>query len=494
MKKIIAVLIAVLWLFSCSVGAAAEAYYPNTRSSSKRSVTFSFDTVSGKQGDLVTVNFSLDTENSDITNGDIDFIYNKELLEEVRDEELDKFFVMGDVLYNCTYADNQENLKIAFATMNKIKRKGVVVAFTFRLLQDVEEPQKVMSCRIRNLSYEDDYTREFDTITVNNCWEAHPFTTDKNAMWANVLEVEVGNAEGSFGDLVYITVEVKQTQTYLKEFAVKLLYDTEKLRVAPMEQPYELDEVLQNGGNGTFDSQTGIFHYQRETGLTEPCKMTFVLEIAEDVVASELVTVGLEFTQPPVHGLDVTVEYIPQVKNGVVSIEPIPYRYVLTENGMKLVGCNTNSTSYRVPSAVDGETVTEIGENAFAGSPFMQKVTVTNYVTIIHPTAFEGVQEDFVLRGGENSAAQAFAKEHGIAFQVAPEVAEVVTGTDVYAPGDLDKDGYYTAKDALEILKKAVGKGNLTPGQEAAANVNQDAKIDAKDALVVLKRAVGKVA
>lgn len=58
--------------------------------------------------------------------------------------------------------------------------------------------------------------------------------------------------------------------------------------------------------------------------------------------------------------------------------------------------------------------------------------------------------------------------------------------------GDLNDDGKINAKDALEVLKAAVGKVQLSNEQKAAADVNGDNNINAKDALEILKYSVGK--
>ena len=59
--------------------------------------------------------------------------------------------------------------------------------------------------------------------------------------------------------------------------------------------------------------------------------------------------------------------------------------------------------------------------------------------------------------------------------------------------GDVNNDGKIDAKDALEVLKAAVGKGKLTPSQQVLAELNADGQINAKDALLILKRAVKKI-
>ncbi len=83
------------------------------------------------------------------------------------------------------------------------------------------------------------------------------------------------------------------------------------------------------------------------------------------------------------------------------------------------------------------------------------------------------VSEDVVKRLSDVRAAIDAAK--GVAF------------------GDLNGDTKIDAKDALEILKAAVGKVTLTDAQKVTADLNGDTKIDAKDALLVLRKAVDKI-
>ena len=60
--------------------------------------------------------------------------------------------------------------------------------------------------------------------------------------------------------------------------------------------------------------------------------------------------------------------------------------------------------------------------------------------------------------------------------------------------GNVNTDTAVDAKDALELLKRAVGKVTFTANQAFYGDVNADTKIDAKDALDVLKFAVQKLA
>ncbi len=73
-----------------------------------------------------------------------------------------------------------------------------------------------------------------------------------------------------------------------------------------------------------------------------------------------------------------------------------------------------------------------------------------------------------------------------------PPVVEPVPET--VSPGDVDGNGAINAKDALAVLKNAVGKQAFTADQQKAADVNADGRVDAKDALEILKKAVGKPA
>ena len=80
--------------------------------------------------------------------------------------------------------------------------------------------------------------------------------------------------------------------------------------------------------------------------------------------------------------------------------------------------------------------------------------------------------------------------------EVPPSDEPVTTPTDLpdVVLGDLNEDGKPDAKDALVVLKIAVGKIQPTDVQEIAADVNKDNIINAKDALEILKKSVGKEA
>ncbi len=73
------------------------------------------------------------------------------------------------------------------------------------------------------------------------------------------------------------------------------------------------------------------------------------------------------------------------------------------------------------------------------------------------------------------------------------EPAPPTPPADVFEQGDVNEDKEVNAKDALEVLKFAVGKTTLSGEAQLRADVNLDDKINAKDALDILKYAVGKL-
>ncbi len=170
-------------------------------------------------------------------------------------------------------------------------------------------------------------------------------------------------------------------------------------------------------------------------------------------------------------------------------------------DGVTIIGYTGEETNVVIPQIINGKAVVGIAGGAFKGMVTLTSVTIPDSVVTIAEDAFEGCNESLKLLGGEGSVAQTFAKNNGFDFQVvgesAPDIPETPsdvpeTPTDVISAGDLTGDQKVNAKDALEVLKAAVGKVQLTDEQKAAADVNTDGNINAKDALEILKHAVGK--
>ena len=145
---------------------------------------------------------------------------------------------------------------------------------------------------------------------------------------------------------------------------------------------------------------------------------------------------------------------------------------------------NGNEQKVAVPTTVNNKPVVEIASGAFQNLKDLSWVRVPNSVTAIGKNAFAGCSNQFTLLGGEGSVIQTYAKNNSIPFTAA--------GTPAATLGDVNNDTKIDAKDALLVLRIAVGKFSPTPSQKAAADPNADGKTDAKDALEILKYAVGK--
>ncbi len=503
MKKLFAIVLSVILLFTCSVGAAALAHNVNGNTPSVPSVEFSFDKVSGKKGDLVLVNFSLNTENSMIGAFEFQYIYNTDFVVPDENPESGEFFTRGSALQGVAHAHNEKDQRLALATANGMRKAGSLAVFAFRLIQDLPVEQEVMSLRFRSeIAHFDEVPFDYN-VSVKNYWKKYPPIIGYDAMWGNgAITFSANKQSGMVGEQIVSSFSLNQTYTYIKELEIQITYDTEKLKLCN-ENSYNSclipTKPIMENGEYTFNPETGVFRYVNPEGMTQKISFGLCFEIIAQVEIPEVTLVVPTLVKAPMHSQDEAFVYNVEMESASVEIRPLPYRYEETEKGMKLVKYYKNDSTYTIPGIIDGKYVTEIGENAFKGQTNLKTVTLSAYVTEIHPTAFDGVGEDFVLRGAKNSVAEAYAAQHGIAFQVAYEVAEVitatdvVTNTDVYAQGDLDKDGYINAKDALKVLRNAVGKEEFTLGQKVAADVYKDEKINAKDALSILRRAVGKI-
>ncbi len=73
-----------------------------------------------------------------------------------------------------------------------------------------------------------------------------------------------------------------------------------------------------------------------------------------------------------------------------------------------------------------------------------------------------------------------------IAYNIVRDLSQVCYG-------DIDANGTIGAKDALQVLKFAVGKEPFSGKQKLAAEVDRKEGINAKDALEILKFSVSKI-
>ena len=93
------------------------------------------------------------------------------------------------------------------------------------------------------------------------------------------------------------------------------------------------------------------------------------------------------------------------VENYKQSVAPT-WQYTQNENGVTITACsNAESTQIVVPSVLNGQKVTGIGENAFASCGKAQTILIPGKVTSVHANAFAGAAAlKQIGFGGEQSA------------------------------------------------------------------------------------------
>ncbi len=157
---------------------------------------------------------------------------------------------------------------------------------------------------------------------------------------------------------------------------------------------------------------------------------------------------------------------------------------VTSLGGWVFSGC-TSLTSITI-----GNSVTKIGEFAFGGCTTLTDITILNpyvgfYLTITGRE--DEVIENMVVKGYENSTAQAYAEEQGFTFVSLGEIPESLQI--IY--GDIDGDKKISAVDASLVLAEYAelssnGWGYFTEAQTRAADINEDGMTDARDASLIL--------
>ena len=135
---------------------------------------------------------------------------------------------------------------------------------------------------------------------------------------------------------------------------------------------------------------------------------------------------------------------------------------------------NTASSIY-IP-----DTVTSIGDYAFANCASLNTLCIPKSVSSIGASVINGVSSDLVIYGDDDSLAEDYAAENDISFVALPS-------EDIL--GDVNADGKVDAVDARWVLQAAAGMRTLE--NATAADVNRDGKIDAVDARWILQAAAG---
>ncbi len=192
------------------------------------------------------------------------------------------------------------------------------------------------------------------------------------------------------------------------------------------------------------------------------------------------------------------------VQEVIPMLSPEEYTYTEDESGNTAISSyNGEEPVVSIPSELDGTTVTEIGENAFAGTAVTEvevpatvtkictcafancteltSITIPSSVTEIAEDAFEGCT-DIVIYTESGSAATAYAKAKGIDYILTDGLF-----------GDVNQNQSVDVSDALLILQAYVGLATLDSAQTYAADVDGNGVVDVSDALEVLQYYVGLI-
>ncbi|MGP9790562.1 beta strand repeat-containing protein [Roseinatronobacter sp. NSM] len=138
------------------------------------------------------------------------------------------------------------------------------------------------------------------------------------------------------------------------------------------------------------------------------------------------------------------------------------------------------------------DTLTRVELLRFADMDVSLAVDTTIAITGRPGTGMTGVMLNATLSDGAVEAVGNTGNDGQVIFSTAAGGDIRITGTKPYDPAT---DGTITARDALDVLRLAVGLspswGSAAPLDFIAADINQDGQITAADALDVLRAAVG---
>lgn len=188
------------------------------------------------------------------------------------------------------------------------------------------------------------------------------------------------------------------------------------------------------------------------------------------------------------------------------SIDGVLFTKDLTE--LKQYPSGKTSSIYTIPQEVK-----LLRYSAFSSNPYLQKVNISNTVSTIENLAFidclnltDITIPPSVTEIGQDAFGAYYDKEsydwviipgftiHGYVGTYAESYAlsENLSFNVLNQKGDNNHDDMVNAKDAMIALQLAVRKGNVTPGLLQVSDVTANTLVNAQDALEILKKAVGK--
>ncbi len=140
-----------------------------------------------------------------------------------------------------------------------------------------------------------------------------------------------------------------------------------------------------------------------------------------------------------------------------------------------------NLTSVEIP-----ETVTEIQDRAFWNCENLTSVSILNpdCKIVDSDSAFSTNWDGFegIIRGYENSTAQAYAEKYGYSFEVLGENSSV--------EGDVSGDGAFNVADAVLLQKWLLGADDVHLADWKAADLCKDGRINIYDLIMMKKKLI----
>ena len=129
MKKVIALVVCVAMLACFAVTASAEAV----------KATFTVATVEGVKGDIVNVDITIAEQGTGIGALEIKINYDSENLKFVKNPDEGKYFVVGEATNGASAVGNEDNMLVAFASVDGFFKVGKVLTLSFEVLNDIPE-------------------------------------------------------------------------------------------------------------------------------------------------------------------------------------------------------------------------------------------------------------------------------------------------------------------------------------------------------------------
>lgn len=285
----------------------------------------------------------------------------------------------------------------------------------------------------------------------------------------NLEEITILNPYCDIYDVVNITISNgrdENNEIYFNGVVRGLEYSS-ALRFA-LKFGYKYESL----GNDYVDIMTDLFYFRKYEDHV--ALLRFNLEEAVAEIPSEF------------EGLPVTVIFDAFAENENVTKVTIP-------NSVKLLGLSAFRSCTKLPEITIPENVETIGDAAFRDCRSLTEITILNPDCEIYDsgvTIANGYNEDGepfyngVIRGYDNSTAQAYAEKYGYKFESLGKAPAKL--------GDVDGNGTVDSADATLVLIEysfiQTGKsGEFTPEQIEAADVNKDGLIDSSDASKILE-------